>query len=181
MVGGHFFAKPDCCSQRATKEVEFGCVSSILLVLCSKSMNLPFTIGVSARLEIAGEQSRSEIFILRCIHDIELLVRYILNLHLSSLSREQVLSHQTMALHSCRVRHGRRVVRGVRRPPRNTRLQVQNKAESRVAVEVVSMQAFGADEAQVLVDAQRWDVVDFCFESDLCALSIYARGIHVVW
>ena len=78
---------------------------------------------------------------------------HILNLHLSSLSRKQVLSHQTTALHGRRIGHGHRVVWRVRWPQRDAWLQVQDKSECRVAVEVVSMQSLCADEAQILVDA----------------------------
>lgn len=34
------------------------------------------------------------------------------------------------------------------------------------------MQAFGSQEAEVLVDAQGWDVVDFGFEGDLTRMSV---------
>lgn len=78
---------------------------------------------------------------------------HVLNLHLRSLSRDQVLSHQATALHGCRIRHGHGVVWRVRWPPRDAWLQVQNESECRVAVEVVSMQSLRADKAKIFVDA----------------------------
>jgi hypothetical protein len=69
------------------------------------------------------------------------------------LSRKQVLSHQATALHRCRIGHGHRVVRRVCWPPWDAWLQVQDKSECCVAVEIVPMQSLSANEAQVLVDS----------------------------
>lgn len=61
----------------------------------------------------------------------------------------------------------------------NARFQVENQTECRVAVEVITMQPLGSQEAQIFVDSQRWNVVDLSLQGDLwpqVSLHVEASG-----
>jgi len=111
--------------------------------------------------------SQSEVIAFRCFRDVKLLTIDILNLYLCRLSRKEIISQQTMTLHSGRIRHRHAVIRRICRFAGNAGFQVQDQAKSRVTVEVVPMQSLRADKTQVFVDSKGRYVVDFRFESDL--------------
>jgi len=94
---------------------------------------------------------------------------HILNPHLRRLPRHEILVHQPMPLLATakRILRHRRVLRRISRFLRDPGFQVQDESEGRVAIQIVAVEAFGAEEAQIFVDAERGDVVYFGFESDL--------------
>jgi len=89
---------------------------------------------------------------------------HIVDLHLGGMPLDQVLVHQALTLTRTFMR---RVVGWKGRLVRNARLEVQQQPDCRVAVEVIPMQTFRAQKAQVLIDAQGGDVVYLCFEGNL--------------
>jgi len=94
---------------------------------------------------------------------------HILNPHLRRLPRHEILIHQPMPLLATakRILGHRRILRRTSRFLRDPGFQIQYKSEGRVAIQIVAVQAFSAEEAEVFVDAEGGGVVYFGFESDL--------------